>query len=225
MIPPLTTLTGLNIATVVAVRRLMASACVLSLERRDTAFVPGQCVILGQPGAREQREYSIYSGVASPTLDVLIRRVEGGAVSGRLCDCLPGDRLQCEGPVGFFTLADDDRSRERYLFVATGTGIAPFHAMAASYPDLDYQVLHGVRTAEEAFGRDAFAADRHVLCLSRDAGAAGYAGRVTDYLRAHPVEPDRICLLCGNVRMIDEAHDILVAQGVPADRIRAEVYF
>lgn len=217
-------MTDIHTTTVLAVRELAPNAFVLSLERQGLEFTPGQCVILGLPGHREQREYSIYSAVKAPTLDVLIRVVEEGVVSRQLCACRPGDRVQLDGAVGFFTIEDADLLRDRFLFVASGTGIAPFHSMAGSYSGLNYQVLHGVRYAHESFGSETFAADRHVLCTSRDRGG-DYPGRVTDYLREHPVAPDTRCYLCGNVRMIDEAHDLLVGQGVPSDHVRAEVYF
>lgn len=221
---PHATLTGQHTTTVVEVCELTPNAYVLSLERRGLIFTPGQCVILGLPGHREQREYSIYSGAGSPTLDVLVRLVDQGLVSQQLHACKPGDQVQIEGPVGFFTIEDCDLLRGRFVFVATGTGIAPFHAMAVSYAGLDYHVIHGVREAREAFGKAAFEPTRHVLCTSREPGG-DHAGRVTDYLRDHPVAGDALCLLCGNVRMIDEVHDLLRGQGVPADRIRAEVYF
>jgi len=48
---------------------------------------------------------------------------------------------------------------------------------------------------------------------------------VTGYLREHPVEPTRLCYLCGNSDMIYECYAILRSYGVPASRIFAEVYF
>lgn len=219
-----TTITGQHTTTVVAREDLAPTAYVLRLDRGGLAFVPGQCVILGIAGGRDQREYSIYSPIAAATLDVLIREVEGGKVSRQLRRCAPGVEVTIEGPVGFFTLDDVVPSRDEVLFVATGTGIAPFHCMAGSMVGLNYRVLHGVRAASEAFGRATFDRARHVLCASREA-AGDFAGRVTDYLRAHPVNPRVRCYLCGNARMIDEAYDILAQQGVPADNIRAEVYF
>lgn len=219
-----TTLTGQHTTTVVAVRDLTPSAYVLSVERQGLAFTPGQCVILGREGQREQREYSIYSTLSADTLDVLIREVPSGAVSRQLRQCHAGDAVTIEGPVGFFTIEDTDLTRDRFLFVASGTGIAPFHSMVGSYPGLDYQVLHGVRYGAEAYGREQFAPARHVLCTSRDQ-AGSVTGRVTDYLRANPVAPGTYCLLCGNVKMIDEVYDILEAQGLARDHIRAEVYF
>ncbi|MDA0576471.1 MAG: FAD-binding oxidoreductase [Verrucomicrobia bacterium] len=219
-----TTLTGQHTTTVVACESLSATAYVLKLDRQGLVFQPGQCVILGVADGRDQREYSIYSSLASPTLDVLIREVEGGKVSRQLRRCKAGEMVTIEGPVGFFTLDDMAPARDAFLFIATGTGIAPFHSMVASLPGLRYRVLHGVRTADEAFGRKTFDAAQYVLCTSRDAGG-DFAGRVTDCLQAHPAVPGTQCLLCGNVKMIDEVYDVLARQGVSSDTIRAEVYF
>jgi ferredoxin--NADP+ reductase/benzoate/toluate 1,2-dioxygenase reductase subunit len=52
-----------------------------------------------------------------------------------------------------------------------------------------------------------------------------YHGRVTGWLRSHPVDSDTRVYLCGNCDMIYEVYDILGSQGVGADRIHAEVYF
>ncbi|MCE9616578.1 MAG: oxidoreductase [Lentisphaerae bacterium] len=219
-----TTLTGQHTTTVLAREDLTPSAYILHLDRQGLDFIPGHCVVLGCVGKREQREYSIFSPTTAPDLAVLIKEVEQGRVSHQLRQCKPGEPVLIEGPVGFFTLDDVDIQRDRVLFVASGTGIAPFHCMVGSRPGMDYRILHGVRTSAEAYGRATFDPARHVLCTSREEGGT-FSGRVTDYLRGHPVAPETRCFLCGNVRMIDEVYDILANQGVPADNIRAEVFF
>jgi len=65
---------------------------------------------------------------------------------------------------------------------------------------------------------------RLVACVSREAGG-DFHGRVTDYLRRHPVQPATLCYLCGNSDMIYEAVDILKGYGVPPAHLFAEVYF
>lgn len=69
-----------------------------------------------------------------------------------------------------------------------------------------------------------FSPSRFVSCLSRGQGG-DYEGRVTGYLRNHPVDPDRRCYPCGNSDMISEAFAILRDQGVPWQHLFAEVYF
>lgn len=196
----------------------------LRFDRRHLLFEPGQNVSLGLAGSPARREYSIYSGAADDFLEVLVREVRGGTVSEALARCQPGDALSVEGPSGFFVTGAEDRVSASYLFVGTGTGIAPFHSMVRSYPALDYLLLHGVRTAEERHGHLLFERSRLVACISGGEGG-DYHGRVTRYLESRPVDPSRRCYLCGNGAMIDEAFAILRNQGVPRDRIFSEVYF
>ncbi len=53
-----------------------------------------------------------------------------GACSNYLCDLRPGDEVMVTGPSGKRFLLPADPSKHDYLFLATGTGIAPFRGMA-----------------------------------------------------------------------------------------------
>lgn len=203
-------------------RDLSPSAYVLRIERGALRFTPGQYVTVGAAGGVETREYSVYSGVDDPYLEVLIKEVADGSVSCRLRRLPAGSPLDVEGPFGFFTVAAE-QARGPLLFVATGTGIAPFHAMVQSDPGLDYLLLHGVRTLDDCYESAAYRPGRYVPCVSR--GTGGFQGRVTDYLRRHPVAASTPCFLCGNSAMIFAAFDLLKEQGVPSEHLFAEVYF
>lgn len=208
---------------ILEIRDITDTTYVLRFERHGLSFQPGQYLSVGPRGDINMREYSIYSPVQAEYLEILIREVDGGFVSRQLRKLSPGDELNVEGPFGFF-LMDEDRRKHPLLFIATGTGISPFHCFAGSYSDLDYRLLHGVRTNEEQFELDSYDRSRLVRCVSREDGG-DYSGRVSDYLRQHPVHPDASVYLCGNCDMIYEAYDILSEQGLPRDRIFAEVYF
>ena len=209
-----------------SIRRLSPSAYVLRLARGALEFAPGQYVTLGLPGSTARREYSIYSGSDDPFLEVLIKQVEGGTVSHQLARLAPGAALEVDGPFGYFLIPEAARKCP-LLFIASGTGIAPFHCFARSYPGLDYRLLHGVRTATETYDRQCYPPDRYLACLSREpvTAEAGFAGRITAYLSAHPVTPGTLCYLCGNSEMIFEAFDILKSGGIPSTDLFAEVYF
>jgi ferredoxin--NADP+ reductase len=206
------------------VRRLCPGTFVIRFERQGLAFEPGQHLFLGLAGAAARREYSISSGMDDEFLEALVREIPGGIVSGAIARCLPGDALAVEGPYGLFTTRASERRSGRYLFVSTGTGIAPFRSMARSYPGMDYQVLHGIRRAAERSMDGTFDASRYAACVSREEGG-DFDGRVTDRLRSLRLDTGSLCYLCGNGAMIDEAFSILRAQGVPRDRIFAEVYY
>lgn len=213
-----------NTHTLISIRNLSPSAYVLRFSRRGLAFTAGQHILLGEAGSIHNREYSIYSGEQDDHFEVLVKEVDDGLVSKQLKNIKPGSKLQLEGPLGFFTIEPENIRKDKFLFIATGTGIAPFHSFVRSYPQIDYRLLHGVRYASEAYDKNAYAAERHILCTSGD-GNGDFNGRVTEYLRQHPVDPDTQCYLCGNFNMIHEVFDLLEQQGLPPANVHAEVYF
>ena len=197
---------------------------VLRFDRHDIRFEPGQHVNLGIPGTIARREYSIYSGIGDDFLEALVTEIPGGLVSAALARLHAGDAVSVEGPHGLFVTDPAERLRARYLFVGSGTGISPFHCLARSYPEIDYLLLHGVRAVEERHDCRAYPSSRYLACVSRGEGGE-YRGRVTGWLRDNPVDPARLCYLCGNSDMIYEVFAILRGQGVPRNHLFAEVYF
>ncbi len=211
-------------STVQSVRQLTESTTVLCFDRNGQQFEPGQHLRIGKPGANNPREYSVYSANTHDTYEVLVKEITDGHVSPILCDCRPGDTLEVEGPFGCFVPKKEERQHERFMFIATGTGIAPFHSMVASHPEMDYILLHGTSTCEELYECDRFAPERFISCVSRENGGS-YRGRVTSYLRQTQIDPLRHYYLCGNCEMIYEVFEILATQGVPRTRMHAEIYF
>lgn len=206
------------------VRELTDTAYILRFDRNELKFRAGQYLRLGLPGDNQMREYSIYSPSTAPYLEVLIQEVDKGMVSKRLHSLKPGELIKVEGPFGKFGLDDEQVENNKYLFIATGTGISPFHSITGSYPDLEYKVLHGVRYANEAYERNDYPNDSYTLCSSRDK-LGDFYGRVTDYLSQHKPDSRTLVYLCGNSDMIYEAYDLLTKAGLEAQQIRTEVYF
>ena len=206
------------------IRPLTRGTYVLRCDRHGRAFQPGQYLNVGVAGGLDVREYSIYSAQDEDFFEVLIREIEGGSVSRRLRRMQPDGALTVDGPFGFFTIDAEQRTSERFLFVASGTGISPFRCFVRSYPQLDYRILHGVRYNDECCSLHDFERARYTACVSREEGG-DFRGRVTDWLRHNHIPNDMLCYLCGNCDMIYEAFDILKGQGLPPDRLFAEVYF
>ncbi len=213
-----------TIVPVLNTRHLTNSTYVIRIERDGMEFEAGQYIALGLPGNAEKREYSIYSGDQEDYIEVLVKEIDEGIVSKQLKQLQAGSHAEMDGPFGFFTLDEMSRSGKELVFIASGTGIAPFHSYIRSYQALNYKLIHGVKYGDEAYEQDAYDADRHILCTSQD-NRGDYLGRVTDYLRTHPVSSDADYYLCGNSNMIHEVYDILKEQEVDAERIHAEVYF
>ncbi len=93
-------------------------------------FIPGQfaVVICPKDGKVIRRAYS----VASPPeqrekLSLVIKLVQGGVVTNWFWTLKQGDKIRVHGPFGKFILPE--KIDFDIVFVATGTGIAPFRSM------------------------------------------------------------------------------------------------
>ncbi|MBU0767937.1 MAG: hypothetical protein KJ687_02435, partial [Proteobacteria bacterium] len=149
------------------IRQLSPSTYVLRVDRNYIEFIPGQYVSLGKNVGFLAREYTIYSSIEDDFLEFLIVEVKGGLVSPVLKECAPEDILELEGPDGYFHIEEKDRAAAKHCFIATGTGIAPFHSFIRSYPELDYTLLHGVRYIADCHDKDVYDPKRYIDCVSR----------------------------------------------------------
>ncbi len=206
------------------VRDLCKGTYVLRFSRNGMEFKPGQHLVAGLHGSAESREYSIYSGTDDEYLEILIREVEEGIVSKRLRKLTKGDTIDINGPYGFFMYNAQPPSFKKLVFIASGTGIAPFHSFIRSYPKANYSLIHGIRTIDEAYDKDHFTPERYVTCTSRDK-SGDFQGRVTDYLHTAEFDRDVLIYLCGNSNMILDSMDILQKKGFSQSQMYTEVYF
>ena len=133
----------------------------------------------------------------------------------------PGDPIAFSGPTGSFTLRDLDAP---LVFVATGTGLAPFRSIVRSRPAIRPTLLHGVRTAAELYFREELESRcaQYRPCVSRDAARPC---RVTDALAEMDLDPRAEVYLCGGQPMIRDARADLLRRGVPPERILTEIYY
>lgn len=117
-------------ATVTRIAPHNDAAVVLDLavapDATPPAFLPGQYVNIDVPGTSLTRSYSFSSEPGAQRISFLIKTIPGGAMSGWLADAQPGDSLSLTGPMGSFYLRDVTRP---LLFLAGGTGLAPFLSM------------------------------------------------------------------------------------------------
>ena len=199
---------------VISIREISKTAFVLRLERNNFDFIPGQCANIGIPKMAINREYSIYSGIGDKYLEFLIKEVKNGVVSTSLKKSVKGDFLTIDGAYGLFTIIDMNK---KYVFVCTGTGIAPFHSIIKSYPNLKYTVLHGIREKSEEYDKKDY--KNYISCISKE------DTRVTDYLKNNKIDTESIYYLCGNSSMINDVYDILREKGVNSSNIHSESFF
>jgi ferredoxin-NADP reductase len=233
-------------ATLVARRAAGRSAglYVIELDVPLAGYRPGQYVALGMwiDGAAVQRPYSVVSLSADRRrVELLIRRVPGGALSPRLHDREPGGRVRIGPPRGVFVFDASDRRRR--LFVGAGTGVAPLLAMlqlASSVGDaVPATLVHAVSFADEFVFGDRLAS-WHASGLDldyrrtvsrpaepRNAGWQGRHGRAEVQLLGmvgqtafRPAE--WVAYVCGNPPMVDACQSILACTGLAPEAIRAE---
>lgn len=208
---------------VLEIRNLTDATYVLRTERDKFVFIPGQCVNIGLVGSAVNREYSTYSNIKDNYLEFLIKKVPGGQVSTGLSELQPGTEVTLDGAYGRFTLQNPKKS-QKYTFIGSGTGIAPFHSFVKSYPGIDYKVLHGIRSESEQYDRQDYEKGRYFACVSKGKGG-DFSGRVTDYLKTILLSPETIYYLCGNSGMINDAYDILRKSNINGSNIFTEVFF
>jgi len=206
------------------IKYLTDSTFLLRFPKSRFKFEAGQHISLSVAGDYQSREYSIYSAEEDESLEVLVKEVEGGYFSPKLRHLKKGDMVEIHGPFGRFALDAKKRDTHQHIFVASGTGIAPFHSMVKSNPGLNYRVIHGVRYASEAYEREKYENDRFFLCTSRDE-KGDYHGRLTSYLKEAEFAKNSCFYLCGNSDMIFDAMEILKEKGFDRDDLNVEVYF
>lgn len=191
-------------------------------------------------GLTMRRPYSIASapGHAGPgRLEIAVTRVAGGPTSTALHALEPGAVVSADGPNRGWLSRHPGEEQARALFVATGSGLAPFRALLQEElqqregPPL--ALLFGCRTQADILWRDelerwAATVPRLSLTvtLSRpDAGWRGATGWVQRHLDAavQSLHPD-VALLCGLDRMTHAVERALVDLGLPERAIRVETF-
>ncbi len=198
----------------------------LVLERNGVSFVPGDCAALFGEDGQGSRPYSFSSGANDPELRFLIRRMEGGEVSPYLGSRKQGDRVKISPPFGWFRPGQAGNQAPS-VFIATGTGIAPFMSYLRTWPNSPpLSCLYGVRTRADAVDVEWMREQCDVrLAVSRETAQDAHHGRVTDLLDDIPLGPGIHYYLCGLDAMIDQTSDWLEERGIPIAHIHRECFF
>lgn len=208
----------------------------LAVDTAGFAFEPGQYVRIRVPGSDAWRSYSMATTAKElPTMQFLIRRLDGGAMSSWLQDgCAPGAAVEIEGPLGSFGLSP---AKGPVLMVAGGTGLAPMlamldHVRTRPGPKPPVLLCFGCTAEDDLFYLDEIELRRfwmpslktRVALMRPPAGAFdGAVGTAVSLIDdADLARPGLTAYLCGPPPMIEAARERLVAGGVPAESIRAE---
>ena len=211
------------------------------LGRRRFGFVPGQWLSFTQvkpDGEELTRAYSIASPpTEDPRFALCLNRVQDGFMSNFLCDMQEGGEIQCQGPFGDFILRPPLRDT---VFIATGTGIAPFRSMLPwllaereRHLGRQFWLLFGARGEEDIYYREEFErlaaehANFHFLpTLSRAAPEwKGLRGYVQQHLgEIVGMRSDMHAYICGLDKMVKANRELLKSLGWDRTSIRYEKY-
>jgi ferredoxin-NADP reductase len=204
-------------------------------------FVAGQWMSFktAKPDGEEiTRAYSIASPPCEDNLFALcLNRVQDGYMSNFLCDMKAGDEVSCQGPFGDFTLRPPMRDT---VFIATGTGIAPFRSMLhwlladeTRHQGKHLSLIFGNRTEKDIYYHDEFQrlASEHTNfhyqpTLSR--GGPEWQG-LRGYVQEHvpSIARERIDMhayICGLDKMVKANRELLKSLGWDRKSILYEKY-
>jgi ferredoxin-NADP reductase len=204
-------------------------------------FVPGQWLSVKATTPEGEEITRAYSIAAPPSengrVAFCLNRVHEGFMSNYLCGLAEGAEITFQGPFGDFTLHPPLRDT---IFIATGTGIAPFRSMLhwllvdpERYRGRELWLLFGSRSEQDIYYREEFLrlAAAHsnfhfVPTLSR--GAADWKG-LRGYVQEHVQQivgtrNDMHAYICGLDKMVKANRELLKSLGWESTSIRYEKY-
>ena len=193
-------------------------------DRKALGFLPGQYVNIKVPGTDQARSFSFSSGPSADDVGFLIRNTSHGVLTTYLRDrAKNGDRIEFNGPLGSFYLREIKRP---VLFLAGGTGLAPFLSMldkiettgsehpihlifgVTNEPDLvRMEVLEGYAARLPNFS--------FICCVASEDSAYPNKGYVTRYMTPELLNNGLVDVyLCGPPPMVDAVRTFLSDQGI-----------
>jgi ferredoxin-NADP reductase len=218
-------------ATVLAVRdetpRARTFRLALPEPRRHLA---GQHYVLrltAPDGYTASRSYSVASAPDdSGEIELTIEKLPDGEVSEFVHDVvLPGDELEVRGPIGGFFVWPGGTPA---LLVGGGSGVVPLMSMLrlarrTGQDDL-LRLVVSARSREDLYYGDELPGPQTSVLYTREAppGGARPVGRLAVADVAPLVRGGEDAYVCGSAGFADAATTVLLAAGVPVDRIKVE---
>ena len=191
-------------------------------------------------GEEVKRAYSI----ASPPprdfkhaeyLELIIKYVEGGKLTTHLFSLNRGGVIEVAGPFGRFILKEPIKDGD--IFMATGSGIAPFMSMLRKvfrdHNPKEFYLFYGAKDEKEIICKEELNVwnEMHenfhlIICLSEKKqdwkGESGYVqDKLTNYIRTYE---NKQAYLCGIPIMVEQSRHRLIELGVKKENIYKEKY-
>jgi benzoate/toluate 1,2-dioxygenase reductase subunit len=209
------------------IQRLSDSTLTFTVELdgdRPLGFLPGQYVNIAVPGTEQTRSYSFSSRPGRTQVSFLLRDTPTGALPSFLRGPAEvGHPIGFHGPLGTFYLRDIKRP---VLFLAGGTGLAPFTAMLGTIdPDSTAHPLHliyGVTSDRDLVKVDELeeAAKRlpnfsFACCVADENSTCPNKGYVTRFIEPAQLNGGDVDVyLCGPPVMVEAVRNYFKQQGV-----------
>lgn len=209
------------------------------------AFVPGQWLSVKAQTPEGEEITRAYSMASAPSENghfaFCLNRVQDGFMSNYLCDLGEGSEITFQGPFGDFILRPPLRDT---LFIATGTGIAPFRSMLQGLFEIEsshdrgsgsseFWLLFGARVEQDIYYREEFErmaaahSNFHFLpTLSRGGPEwKGLRGYVQEHVRKIVGDrKDMHAYICGLEKMVSANRELLKSFAWDRKSIRYEKY-
>lgn len=212
----------------------------------DFDYVQGQYLTLRTTldGQELRRSYSICSAVQDHRLRVAIKRVHGGVFSNWAAEHLkPGMAIDVMPPQGGFHVPLQPEARRHIVAFASGSGITPVLSIVKSTllaePGTQVTLVYGNRSSGSVMFKEELEDLKDscmgrfnlVWIMSREAQDIDlFNGRI-DYdkccrLLEHWIDPAGIdtAFICGPQEMMQATERALRDKGVPAVRIKTELF-
>ncbi len=191
-------------------------------------FLAGQSIaveiLLPENQSQTVRYYSLASpSIQSTRFTLLLSLADQGVGATYLFQQSEGATVQFQGPHGIFYLQED--KSQQILFIATGTGIAPFLSMLSSLLNnattIPVTLYWGLRSERDLYYQaelqalaDQYPCFSFVTTLSRaHQGWSGATGRVTELVARLPSVDGLAVYVCGHQPMVNEVSQILREKG------------
>jgi ferredoxin-NADP reductase len=206
----------------------------------EIEFVPGQFISIRVEDRMPPciRAYSVADfDATTKIMKLCIKIVKDGRGSNWLDQLKVGDQINFIGPNGNFVYQEADKD---IVFVATGTGVAPFYSiikeLLAQGFKKDIKLIFGVRFAEDLFyikDFESWAKDHKNFSLIHSVSRpdefwSGKRGRVTQIIEeeftAGTIKKEDQYYICGLNAMIASVEEVLIANGVDKSDIHFERY-
>lgn len=231
--------------TVLAVRRETHDTVTLRIAA-PLQFTPGQFAMIGLHvgGKPIRRSYSIASAPNGAYVELAVKKQEHGLFSKYAQTMESGEQVTLHGPFGNHFLFEPSTAdaQRTMVFIAGGSGIAPFrsmlHAAAAAGYAGKMVLLYSVRTRQDIIFEEELSKLADQLNLSvkitlsrpdeNDGEWSGLTGRLSPEMLAEQLGSadihEHLYYICGPTPLVQGVQTALSVLGVPKERMKTEKF-